>query len=380
MYIDIRRPPTLTSASISPSPVTADGTTQHTITAVASDPSGGADIRDQMVLINYTGTSAGSYRGYIAWSHDTTFPFFGSTNANYKNGTWVNCSGGGSATIYGPGYGASYANIVSCTTGVSGDQRTTTFTVTFDPLFTTPLTQNNLSMYAQDLAGNQVGWANGNYFNLVPPACSDGIDNDSDGKTDLVDPGCSSGSDTNETDPASVVFSVCDSDGTNCVASGNTKNALVGTPLRISWDSSNADFCSATSGNGFSTGNAPDGTDVATAQSTVGIQQYSILCGNGGVGEITRSVSLNATAGTSTLSASPRIVNQGNNATLTWNLAGQTGCTLTGGGLNYDQTYLEANTSFSPTVNAHTTYTLSCTSTADSVSATVEIIPIGFET
>jgi hypothetical protein len=35
-----------------------------------------------------------------------------------------------------------------------------------------------------------------------PPACSDGIDNDSDGSIDYpIDPGCSSGTDTNETDP-----------------------------------------------------------------------------------------------------------------------------------------------------------------------------------
>ena len=39
---------------------------------------------------------------------------------------------------------------------------------------------------------------------LPPPACSDGIDNDADGRTDYpADPGCTSATDTDETDPGS---------------------------------------------------------------------------------------------------------------------------------------------------------------------------------
>ncbi len=384
--------PALGSATINTSPVIANDSTQYTITAVANDESGGTDIRDQMVLINNAGTNVGTYRGYLAWSHDTSFPFFGGDSANYKNGTWVGCTGGGSATIFdgaaGGGFGYQYLDIVACTTSVAGNQRTTTFTVTFDTTFATPTTNNNLSMYAQDTGGSQVGWGEGNYFsvNVAPAACGDGLDNDGDGKTDYPadNLGCSSSSDTNETDPASVIFSVCDGDGTDCVASGNTKDVLIGSSLRIDWDSSNATICSATSGNGFSTGNAPDGTDPATALGTVGTQQYTIACSNGGPPEITRSVTLNTLAGTSTLTANPRIVNQGTSATLTWNLAGQTGCTLTGGGaplpLNQTQLETDADSSISLTVDARTTYVLSCTSSGDSVPVTVEIVPIGFET
>ena len=43
-----------------------------------------------------------------------------------------------------------------------------------------------------------------NTYNLpvtVQTQCSDGIDNDGDGKIDLADPGCANASDNNETDP-----------------------------------------------------------------------------------------------------------------------------------------------------------------------------------
>jgi len=59
---------------------------------------------------------------------------------------------------------------------------------------------------AQDAAGNTSTRSNASLATAAcsaSPACSDGVDNDSDGKVDLADPGCSSSADTDETDPVS---------------------------------------------------------------------------------------------------------------------------------------------------------------------------------
>ena len=78
------------------------------------------------------------------------------------------------------------------------------------------------------------------------------------------------------------------------------------------------------------------------------------------------------------LTVNPRIVTQGGDVTIMWELNGQTGCTLTGGALrDIDQTYLEDNTEKRETVNARTTYTLKCD--AGSSVRTVEIVPRGYE-
>jgi hypothetical protein len=83
--------------------------------------------------------------------------------------------------------------------------------------------------------------------------------------------------------------------------------------------------------------------------------------------------------GVPSLTASPRTVEVGTNTTLSWNLNGQTGCTLTGGTLNLDDMYLRANSTVTLPIGARTTFRLSCTS-GGSDQVTVEIIPTGFET
>lgn len=57
---------------------------------------------------------------------------------------------------------------------------------------------------AQDAAGNTSARTTATLSTAAcsqAPACSDGADNDGDGKVDLADPGCSSSQDTDETDP-----------------------------------------------------------------------------------------------------------------------------------------------------------------------------------
>lgn len=74
----------------------------------------------------------------------------------------------------------------------------------------------------------------------------------------------------------------------------------------------------------------------------------------------------------------PRVVTEGDPATLRWNLNGQVGCTLSGGeGTVYDQTFLEANNKVDVIVTARTVYTLQCPSGTDTVM--IEILPRQFE-
>jgi uncharacterized repeat protein (TIGR02543 family) len=155
--------PVLGSGSINTSPVVTNGSTQYQITVTASetDAGGGANITNQLALINYAGTNAGAYRGYLGFSLGGNFPHFG--GAYYQ--APIGCSGGGQAATYN-GYGSSYINLVSCSTSVSGNTRTTTFNTAFNSSFTTPLTNNNISIYVSDAQGAAAGWQASNNFNI----------------------------------------------------------------------------------------------------------------------------------------------------------------------------------------------------------------------
>ncbi len=79
------------------------------------------------------------------------------------------------------------------------------------------------------------------------------------------------------------------------------------------------------------------------------------------------------------LTATPSVViTDGGTTELEWDLNGQTGCVLTGGGLNLNQAYLEVNTSEPEAISVTTTYTLSCLTGSDSI--TVEFLGWSGET
>ncbi|MFZ2226466.1 MAG: InlB B-repeat-containing protein [Candidatus Moraniibacteriota bacterium] len=155
--------PVLGSGTINTSPVVTNGSTQYqiTVTANETDAGGGANITDQLALLNYAGTNAGAYRGYLGFSLNGNFPHFG--GAYYQSP--MGCSGGGQAATYN-GYGSSYINLVSCSTSVSGNTRTTTFNTAFNSSFTTPLTSNNITIYVSDAQGAAAGWQASNTFNI----------------------------------------------------------------------------------------------------------------------------------------------------------------------------------------------------------------------
>lgn len=146
--------PTGDSVTISSPVVYPNASTQYDIVAKGSQVVSGTNVTHEYVLINNTGANAGAYRGYIGWYYGPTAGWPGE----------IPCSGGGVGGRPSSGYGAEHINLLSCSTSVSGTQRTVTFRVSFNPSFTAPLTQNDLSLYVH--AANQLnttlGWCNGN--------------------------------------------------------------------------------------------------------------------------------------------------------------------------------------------------------------------------
>jgi hypothetical protein len=141
---NVNLPPTVTGATISPKPANPGSIIQYSITASATDPNGGADIASQYAMVNYQGANAGAYRGYMGWSTNG-FPYA------IPDGALIACTGGGNASkLNSATYGGSYFSLVSCSSFVAGNTRTTTFVVTFNSSFATPLTTNTISSWAAD--------------------------------------------------------------------------------------------------------------------------------------------------------------------------------------------------------------------------------------
>lgn len=172
--------PSIVSTSITPSPASVNASTQHTITVVASHPVGGSNIHYQYGIINHQGTNTGQYRGYLVWST-------GSWGATQKDNQACTGGGYGALLIASPYeiYGSQYLELVGCSTSVSGNNRTVTFTVTFNNAnsgsgasetraFTSPLSNNTISGYARDNNGVVAGWVAGATFSisLVPGVTS----------------------------------------------------------------------------------------------------------------------------------------------------------------------------------------------------------------
>ncbi len=179
--------------------------------------------------------------------------------------------------------------------------------------------------------------------------------------------------------PLITEFKVCDVGEVNCVSSGN-KDVIVNSPFEIHWDSTNAEFCSEVSGPDFSTGNAVSGIDTATAGAVPGVTNtYAVACGNGGTIGVTSSVDVTTLEAIPVITATPRVVEEGDEVALSWDTRGSdpSSCRIVGGGLN--MTSLGTNTgTVDVIVNARTTFVIICGS-GGTGRATVEVIPRGFE-
>ena len=146
----------MVNATISPRPITANGTTQYTITLTASDPNGGNNIGSLYAHINLQGPNSGTNRGYIGWDVTRAAPAVFPNWTSFKAGsTPAGCTGSGRAAI-NSGSGDQYINIISCSApSVVGNTRVINIVVTFNTNFTTPTTNNTISGYVRDFTGLQ---------------------------------------------------------------------------------------------------------------------------------------------------------------------------------------------------------------------------------
>jgi hypothetical protein len=162
------QPPTVDNVTISSSTVVANATNQYTITVIGSNPTGVSNLTFEAAMINHDGVNAGIPRGLPAWSSDNFSTSWGGPQV--LKSAPMSCGGGGVAGIYdnGGAYGPQYMNLVSCNTSGSGNTRTTSFVVTFNTNFTSPVANNTLSGYAVNSAGVgvAVGWVPFGTFGL----------------------------------------------------------------------------------------------------------------------------------------------------------------------------------------------------------------------
>lgn len=126
---------------------------------------GGYNIGNQYAMINYNG-GAGKYRGYVGWSMQNFFYW-----NDFAQGL-IPCAGGGQAGVR-DAYGSQYISLINCTTSVtSNNNRTTTFTVTFNNNFNFPTGANANSIwgFARNFNGQDVtgGWTQLGTFTLSP--------------------------------------------------------------------------------------------------------------------------------------------------------------------------------------------------------------------
>jgi hypothetical protein len=190
--------------------------------------------------------------------------------------------------------------------------------------------------------------------------------------------------------PSVVDLKVCNWTGSARTGCADALTVSVDAPIALTWDSINADACTATAGPGFSTGGAPDGSDNSvTASSVAGsVTTYSIRCTAGGTVVASDSVTV-TTSGSGAglgpvLTVSKSTVHIGESVVVSWdtNNGNEALCTLTGGGLT--SSVLTNGTgdaetgSTNVTINGRTTFTLTCSGLSDV--KTVEVIPAEWET
>ncbi len=153
--------PVLQDVSINSPTVAANGASQYTITVKAShaSPAGATAIYTEYALINYQGVNAPNYRGYLTWGVADWWP-------GYKDHRACNLG----YSVIQPGYGDTFINLDSCSVSDSGTTRTVNFVVRFDPSFTSPITNNDISGHTYDNQWQPNGWFNNftnNKFSLI---------------------------------------------------------------------------------------------------------------------------------------------------------------------------------------------------------------------
>lgn len=164
---------------ISSSVVNPDASTPYTITVSADSVWGGSNISHEYAMIDYQGENPQPH-GFLSWY--------------YANPSWpgqIPCTGNGLGyAAIQAGYGNTYLNLQSCTNVITGNNRTTTFVVTFNPSFGTDvpvIMDNDISgiIYTGN-GGYGTAWTNfQTNFSITPPACNGATPSTADWVTPL---------------------------------------------------------------------------------------------------------------------------------------------------------------------------------------------------
>lgn len=155
--------PTVGSVTINSAVVNPNNINQYTIKISGTDSNGNSDIKYLEVLINGdfnsngNGANAGQYRGLLVWN----------VGPALQPALESKTCGGGTGYIYASNFNPSYIHLDSCSVSNSGNTREVSFVVRFDPTFTTPATDNDLSGIVGDNSGQFSPWMNFNGFDLL---------------------------------------------------------------------------------------------------------------------------------------------------------------------------------------------------------------------
>ncbi|MCR4285957.1 MAG: hypothetical protein NUW00_03640 [Candidatus Kaiserbacteria bacterium] len=196
--------------------------------------------------------------------------------------------------------------------------------------------------------------------------------------------------------PSITQFEVCDAGGmSGCVASSSPDPKIVApnTPLSVKWGSSNSDTCTGDGNASFSTGGAVSGEDNTVNATSLQneTETFRLICARGTDILNAPVETIDVVTTQVILSATPRTVNAGSDATLSWDtgvVVDEATCTIRGG------IYPTATNapfvaddvigddihkgSINVTINARTTYTMTCGALTDT--ETIDIVPRGTET
>jgi hypothetical protein len=192
------------------------------------------------------------------------------------------------------------------------------------------------------------------------------------------------------TAPIITQFEVCNQSLSVCDSNGMT--VATSTPLVIRWNAPGADRCQPVSGPGFITGDLSSGSDPITSSAVPGAPlTFRILCDRDGTNAVTDSLIVTSNFERPEIwitepssSANVSTARIGQPVWLRWdsnNNGNETSCSLTGGGLtsvvlgNGTGDGDTGNADF--TVNARTTFTITCNGLSDTV--TVDVIPQNWE-
>ncbi len=233
---------------------------------------------------------------------------------------------------------------------------------------------------------NEQGWDTDHFYDsgsvcTTPPVtqCSDGIDNEPDGDTDMDDNGCDGPLDDDESDELPACIDGEDNDGDELVddADGGCDGSdtddselggitatltaddttiLIGTPATLNWECTDSTTASISTIGAV----APvAGGSVVTASISAAQASYELTCSDGTISD-TDIVTISTSNPTVELTAASTRVADGGSTTLSWDGDQVSACTLTGtNGLTYSGG-VDAVGVPSQKILTQTTFTVSC--------------------